>query len=118
VKFTESESSAFQIQSYKENQLKVAGQTYTQPILISPNAIENWQVDITQLHLSDITAFTKYTPEVVILGLGSQFQYPREFMQRFINQGIGVEVMTTAAAVRTFNLILSEGRRVVTGLII
>ena len=57
-------------------------------------------------------------PEVVLLGTGaSQIFLPPELMMRFYGRGIGVEVMTTDAACRTFNVLVSEGRKVVAALL-
>ena len=52
-------------------------------------------------------------PEAVLLGPGSSNVFPpRELMFAFARKGIGLEVMDTAAAARTFNVLANEGRRV------
>lgn len=57
-------------------------------------------------------------PEVVVLGTGSRqrFAHPR-LMQALTAQFIGVEAMDTAAACRTYNILMSEGRRVLAALL-
>ncbi|MHB9051095.1 MAG: MTH938/NDUFAF3 family protein, partial [Thiomonas delicata] len=43
---------------------------------------------------------------------------PPSLLQPLMAQGIGFEVMNTAAACRTYNILASEGRRVVAGLVV
>ncbi len=52
-------------------------------------------------------------PEIILIGTGltQQFLHPR--ITAFLSQkGIGVEVMATAPACRTFNILQSENRKV------
>jgi uncharacterized protein len=57
-------------------------------------------------------------PEIVLLGTGAaQVFPPPELMMCFHRRGIGVEVMTTAAACRTFNLLVADRRNVVAALL-
>ena len=52
-------------------------------------------------------------PEIVLLGTGTTNVFPpRELTFAFARKGIGLEVMDTAAAARTFNVLANEGRRV------
>jgi uncharacterized protein len=58
-------------------------------------------------------------PEVVLLGTGVRQQFPpAAFMAGFLRKGIGIEVMDNAAAARTYDLLASEGRRVVAAFIL
>ena len=82
--------------------------------------ILNWPVtnfaDLIQTHFDEISALK---PEVVLLGTGQkhQFLHPN-ISQQLINNGIAIECMTTAAACRTYNILMSEDRAVVAALII
>lgn len=52
--------------------------------------------------------------EVVLLGTGPRQQFPRpEILRGLARAGIGVEVMDTLAAARTYNILMAEGRHVV-----
>jgi uncharacterized protein len=57
-------------------------------------------------------------PEVVLLGTGArqQFLHPSRLAPIY-RAGVGVEIMTTAAACRTFNILVAEERRVVAALL-
>ncbi len=58
-------------------------------------------------------------PELVIIGIGQKHQPLDLDVQRlFVEQGIGVECMTLPAAARTFNILMSENRRALAGLIL
>ena len=57
------------------------------------------------------------SPEILIVGTGSRqhFLHPAVFAP-LTRAGIGVEAMDTQAAARTYNILMSEGRRVVVAL--
>lgn len=58
-------------------------------------------------------------PEVVIFGSGERLRFVAPALLRaLIEQGIGTETMDTAAACRTYNVLASEGRRVLAALIV
>lgn len=88
--------------------------------IIAPDRlIEDWQVrDVTTLapmHLEPIIALH---PELIVLGCGAMQAFPpAETLAACLSNGIGLETMTNAAAARTFNVLASEGRRVVAGFV-
>jgi len=52
-------------------------------------------------------------PEVVLLGTGAKAVFPpQSVLARFLQRGIGLETMDSAAAARTYNVLAGEGRRV------
>lgn len=57
-------------------------------------------------------------PELIIVGTGhkQQFLHP-SVTQRLLTMGIGVEIMDSQAAARTYNILMSEGRKVLVILI-
>jgi uncharacterized protein len=58
-------------------------------------------------------------PELVLLGSGRRLRFaPPAVLRTLIERGIGVEAMDTAAACRTFNVLATEGRRVVAALLL
>jgi len=57
------------------------------------------------------------TPEVLLVGTGARLQFlPREIIAPLLAAGVGVEVMDTQAAARTYNILMAEGRRVAVAL--
>jgi uncharacterized protein len=56
---------------------------------------------------------------VVLLGTGARQRFPAPVLMRsLIDRGIGVEVMDTHAACRTYNILMAEGRDVAAALIL
>lgn len=57
--------------------------------------------------------------EVIIIGCGQQVvQIPPALKQRFRDARISVDVMDTGAACRTYNVLLSEERKVMAALVL
>ena len=57
--------------------------------------------------------------EVVIFGSGDRIRFPRgAWLKPLVARGVGLETMDTAAACRTYNILLGEGRNVVAALIL
>jgi len=56
--------------------------------------------------------------DVLFVGMGNEIAHvPRGFRQTLEEAGIGVEVMNSPAACRTYNVLLSEGRRIAAALL-
>ncbi len=57
-------------------------------------------------------------PEVIVLGVGEAVAFPQaSVMRNVMRAGVGIEVMNDGAAIRTFNVMLSEQRDVVLALV-
>ena len=82
--------------------------------------ITDWPVDsVGALGADHLAAIIELKPEVVLIGTGSAFAFPEPRILAPLHQArIGVEVMDTAAACRTYNILLGEGRNVVAALIV
>lgn len=70
-------------------------------------------------HFEQIAGWSPEPPEVVIFGSGPRLRFVAPALQRaLMAQRIGIETMDTAAACRTFNVLASEGRRVLAALLV
>ncbi|MCG8433629.1 MAG: MTH938/NDUFAF3 family protein, partial [Gammaproteobacteria bacterium] len=80
---------------------------------------ENWAPQtLTDIQLNHFEPLLELEPEIIILGTGKALQFPeREIMMHIMRQGVGFEVMDTAAACRTYNILIGEDRRVAAGLL-
>jgi uncharacterized protein len=68
---------------------------------------------------ADFAAVASLAPEIVLLGTGQRQRFPHPRIYRALTEArIGVEVMDTAAAARTYNILAAEGRRVVAALLL
>jgi uncharacterized protein len=93
----------------------------TRSFLLAPDRlVEDWPVTRADaFDLSAIEALVALEPEVVLLGTGERQVFPpREAMAALLGRRIGIEVMTNAAACRTYNLLAGEGRRVVAAIML
>jgi uncharacterized protein len=94
----------------------VDGRELGASFLLAPDRIEpSWSpTRLDEIDEAAIQAVLALQPAVILLGTGAVQQLPSAaLLARFLAQGIGLEAMDNAAAARTFNLLASEGRRVV-----
>ncbi|KGM52525.1 hypothetical protein N792_05515 [Lysobacter concretionis Ko07 = DSM 16239] len=88
--------------------------------VITPNHLgDDWGVtDVALLQAADLEPLMALEPEVILLGSGgTQIFPPAAAMAACLRRGVGIEVMTNAAAARTFNVLAGENRRVVAGFV-
>ena len=90
-------------------------QTYRQSILIPwDDAIESVEInDVTSLNTRLIKKLAKLKPEVILLATGDRIIFPdTEILSPLVKNNIGFEVLDNQAAARTFNILMSEDRKV------
>lgn len=76
-------------------------------------------VSFAELNEAHIEKIAEFSPEVVLLGTGEKHQFLHPKMTKSLTaRGIPLECMTTAAACRTYNILMSEGRNVLAALIV
>ena len=115
MKFTLESSSALAVRSVADGQFLIGDQVLSQPIAITPKGIlEDWPApSLDEFSVDSLSAILDLGPELVILGTGSNQSLPdRDLMFAMARAGVGLEVMDTSAAARTFNVLLGEGRSV------
>ncbi len=111
----------YQIKAYKPGYIQVNEKVFTHSIVISAEKlVTDWQpqsiTELTSQHLDVIAAMQ---PTILLLGTGTSLQFPDITLYgHLINQNIGVEIMDTSAACRTYNALTAENRNVVAALII
>lgn len=109
------------IQSVTADTMRINGQDFCSHVIVSAEQIiANWQPrPITELQVDDFQTALASQPETILFGTGAKHRFVSNFLLTAImSQGIGFEVMSTAAACRTYNLLLGEGRRVVAALLL
>lgn len=93
----------------------------TESFVLAPDTLlESWPVtDARTLSAEQLQPLLALSPEVILLGSGAtQVFPPAATLAACLSRGIGLEVMTNAAAARTFNVLAGESRRVVAGFIL
>jgi uncharacterized protein len=89
--------------------------------VVSPDTlIEDWPVaDASAMLVEHVDPLLALKPELVLLGTGAtQVFPPAAVLAAVLTRGLGIEVMTNAAAARTYSVLAGEGRHVVAGFVI
>lgn len=109
------------IQAYRPGGFTISGVRHTGSVLILPERVLPWAA--TDPEALDEAAFAALravepVPDILVVGTGSGFVLlPHALRQAIRAWGPVVEVMATPAGCRTYNVLLSEGRRVAATLI-
>jgi len=106
---------------YGEGYVQVGAKRHAASLVVSADrVIEDWPAaSVDALAADHLAAIVELGPEIVLLGTGGAFRFPdAALLAPLYKAGIGVEVMDTPAACRTYNILLAEGRNVVAALIV
>ena len=112
---------AYALRAADGRSAKVNDRVLETSFILAPNElIEGWQAGPSaDLAPEDLAPLLALNPELVLLGTGDRQVFPSAaVMAACLTRGIGIEVMTNAAAARTFNVLAGEGRRVVAGFLL
>jgi len=109
------------VDAYGNFGFRFAGMSHRGSILLLPDGIHGWDVaSMDDVSLDSFAAVFAAAADIgfVLFGTGDRQRWPaRAVDQRFAEAGIGLECMTTGAAVRTYNVLLAEERPVAAALI-
>ena len=112
------------VQSYQLSDDNIPVVTKTDLVsscIITPTLIlDDWPpesfADLTHSHFEQLI---ELEPELVLFGAGVLFKFPEPSLTRsLIDANIGVEVMDTPAACRTYNVLVLEERKVIAALLV
>jgi uncharacterized protein len=113
----DSENSASnKIISYSDDSFTLKNKLIKSNIVISKDhLIEHWSVEAYQyLALQQMDQIIAWQPEVILLGTGKESGFQNQKLLSYItSKNIGLEIMNTGAACRSYNLLIDEGRNVV-----
>ena len=121
LKFTRDQTTNVTIHRVEAGTITVGNQRLSENFALTAEEVfSDWQApSIEELTEEDFEPLIASTPELILLGTGSKPQFPpRELVFSLARRGIGLEAMDTAAACRTFNILISEGRRVAAVMIV
>lgn len=110
----------FFIRSVSEKGIRVHHDYFNKPFILSGQRIvPEWNVaTVDDINEESLQVIFDLQPEVILIGTGNtQVFLPPATQIHFFRRNIGFEVMTTDAACRTFNVLVSEGREVVAALL-
>jgi len=100
---------------YGSGYVMVNGQRYERGLVVTPERIiEDWPAPhFEHLAASHFEFLLALKPEIVLLGTGAVLRFPSPALSRCLTAArVGLEVMDTNAACRTYNILAAEGRNV------
>ena len=112
---------AHHITAYGPGYVTVNEQRLTRSFIVTPERlILDWPPRcFGEIDAASIETALDLAPAIALLGTGARQQFPDpELLAPLMSRGIGIEVMTTAAACRTYNILVAEGRAVLAMLLV
>jgi uncharacterized protein len=109
------------IESYGNNGFKVSGVTFTGPLIVFPERSIEWPggsaEDFSAAMLEPVLG-AEEAPEILLIGCGAKsFFIPPSLRAAIRARGPVVDAMDTGAACRTYNVLMTEERRVAAALL-
>jgi uncharacterized protein len=110
-----------QIVAYGNGGFRFGGMSHRGSLLCLPDGIWGWPIkavtEVTEAAFAQVFALSDKL-DVFLIGTGRDpWPLPELLRARFRELSISVDAMATGAAVRTYNILLAEDRRVGAGLI-
>jgi uncharacterized protein len=112
---------AYIVRSYSPGELRIGAEVLRRSCVVRADRIvRDWRPQtLDELTLEDLDVVLELEPEIVVLGVGERQRFPAvQITGALLARGVGCEVMTTDAACRTYNVLVSEDRRVVAALLL
>jgi uncharacterized protein len=107
------------IRAYEPGRVRIADRWVAGNVIVGPERIiEPWNAAApSALTFAELAPALELDPTIVLVGTGTERTLPDvELMAALAARAIGLEIMSTPAACRTFNVLLQEQRRVVAAL--
>ncbi len=114
MKFTRESTNALTIRRVEQGRIGIGETLYESSLcLTADEALKEIDLpSMASLTLDHLDQALVAEPEMLVLGTGWKYSMPpRDLMFTLAKRGIGLEVMDTPAACRTYNILISEGRR-------
>jgi uncharacterized protein len=98
----------------------INGAQHRSSVIVTADQVLPWDVDDPNALTEAVFAGLAALPvEILLLGTGASLSFPHpQLTQPVRDAAIGLEVMDTPAACRTYNILLAEDRRVAAALVI
>ena len=114
-------ASELAIRAYEEGVVTIGNIRYERSLILTrERLIPDWRPQrAEELSPQDFELLRAEQPEIVLLGTGATLRFPPPALTApLLSAGIGVEIMDTAAACRTYNILLAEERNVAAALLL
>lgn len=105
---------------YGAGYVAINGQRYERSVIVLPDRVVEWEIErFEQLTPSAFESLASLPIDVLVLGTGTGLRFPAPAcLQTLVRAAIGIEVMDTQAACRTYNVLLAEDRRVAAAVLV
>ncbi len=107
------------VRAWEPGRVRIADRWVAGNVIVSADRIvEGWTLALPHaLTIADLEPALTLEPTIIVLGTGTERLLPDvELMADVAARSVGLEIMNTPAACRTFNVLLQEQRRVVAAL--
>lgn len=102
------------VEGYGPGFFRIGGQVIHGPVIAGPSGTQTWSGFDDPAALLDLADKV----DVIFVGTGAEIAHlPSDLRDKLDQAGVGVETMSSPAASRTYNVLLSEGRRIALALI-
>ena len=109
------------IEAYGNGGFRFGGMSHRGSILCLPSGVYDWAaIDVDGVTVADFARIFQEAERIsfVLLGVGRTVAMPSAAVRKaFAEANVGLEVMDTGAAARTYNVLLAEGRPLAAALI-
>jgi uncharacterized protein len=105
---------------YGADYVAINGERHERSVIVLPDRVDDWEIErFEQLTPSAFESLARLPIDVLVLGTGAALRFPAAAcLQPLVQARIGIEVMDTQAACRTYNVLLSEDRRVAAAILV
>jgi len=121
MKFTQQRpDGANLIRRYGADYIVVGNEEIRSSCIVSANSFSAWAPrSVEELTVESLAPLFALAPEVVVLATGATQRFPRASLRaEFATRRIGLEVMEIGAACRTYNVLVSEERKVLAAVLL
>lgn len=102
------------VDGYGSGFFRIGGEVYHGAVLTGPNGTRQWDGYADSASLLELGGAV----DVIFIGTGAEMAHiPSELRSALEEVGLGIESMSSPAACRTYNVLLSEGRRIALALL-
>ncbi len=107
------------IDAIDETGIRIGGKIHRQSLLLTTKQVQSWApATFDLLDHDSLERLLERSADVYLIGTGATQRFPdTRLLAPFYQRGLGVEVMHSAAACKTFNILAAEGRTPVAGII-
>jgi uncharacterized protein len=108
------------IRRYGADFIVIGEQEIRASCLVTANSLMSWEPRaVSELDIDRLAPVFALAPEVVVLATGARQTFPRAALRaEFASRKIGLEVMEIGAACRTYNVLVSEERKVLAAVLL